>query len=187
MASFDHTAIQTNTKRAKDKHNKTVLIAYKAPVPEENESFYFNQESIQVNISINDNQLVRNSLNASIHITNKRLILISQTTELSTFDTFEIQLNMFKSLKSKLLFNKKLRFDIVLIDNLQLVKIELKFNNKHDARRRESLSEYLKMATSAIISMNQLQHPPMLLQEENLPTYFEATQHHSLDVPPAYS
>lgn len=187
MATFDNTGLHTNTKRVKDKYHKTVSITYKVPVPQESESFYFNQESIQVSISINDNQLVKQANNASIHITNKRFILVSQTPT-STFNTFEVQLNQFKSLKSKLLFNKKLRFDILLVDNLQLIKVELKFNNKQDARRRESLSEYLKMATSAIISMNQLQHPPLFLQEDTLPSYFEATHHHSLDVlPPAYS
>lgn len=196
MASFDNTRVYLNTK--KPKYGQPVVI-YRVPVPLVNESFYFNQEAIQANVYYkhHDTTTYKKSETASIHLTNKRLVLLSQSTSIAptdpnNFDTCEMQLSDFQSLKSDTrLHKRKLRFDIETIRN-ETIRIDIKFKNKKDANRRESLKEYIKMATSAIFSshIHSYQQPsqPSQPQQDNLPSYFEATRSNSVAVaPPAYS
>jgi hypothetical protein len=200
MASFNNTRIYLNTKRPK--HGEAVSI-YRVPVPHPNESFYFNQESIKATVyyELGSNATIcKKSELASVHLTNKRLIILSQSSSMAPsdterfFDTCEFQLNDFLSLKSDIRYRKKLGFHIKTIRDKD-IRLELKFNDKKAANRRESLREYIKMATSAILAArgrftgNQQQtrtHQP----QDDLPSYLEATTNNGTGVsiaPPAYS
>ncbi|KAG2210080.1 hypothetical protein INT46_001910 [Mucor plumbeus] len=192
MASFDTTRVYLNTK--KQKYGQPIVI-YRVPVPLVNESFYFNQEAIQaiVYYKHHNTTIYKKSDIASIHLTNKRLVLLSQSTSIALtdvnhFDTCEMQLSDFQSLKSDTRMHKrKLRFDIETIRN-EIIRIDIKFMNKKDANRRESLKEYIKMATSAIFSSQVRNYQqPSQPQQDSLPSYFEATRINSVAAPPAYS
>ncbi|EPB85094.1 hypothetical protein HMPREF1544_08146 [Mucor circinelloides 1006PhL] len=195
MASFDTTSVYLNTR--KSKYGEPVVI-YRVPVPLVNESFYFNQEAIQAIVRYKHRStfVSKESDIASIHLTNKRLILLSQSTsiaptDMNHFDTCEMQLSDFQSLKSDTRMHKKrIRFDIETIRN-ETIRIDIKFKSKKDANRRESLKEYIKMATSAIAAsqFRNYSQPSQQTQQDNLPSYFEATHSNTANAtaPPAYS
>ncbi|GAN01697.1 hypothetical protein MAM1_0010d01131 [Mucor ambiguus] len=196
MASFNTTRVYLNTR--KPKYGEPVVV-YRVPVPLVKESFYFNQEAIQATVYYKHHNTCvhKESDIASIHLTNKRLILLSQSTsiaptDMNHFDTCEMQLSDFQSLKSDSRMHKrKMRFDIETIRN-ETIRIDIKFKNKKDANRRESLKEYIKMATSAIAAsqIRNYSQGSQQTQQENLPSYFEATQSptaHTAAAPPAYS
>jgi hypothetical protein len=180
--------------------NGRVPSVYRVAIPQSNESFYFNQESVKaiVYCDTNHDLKYRESLIASIHLTNKRLLLISQSSSIAPtkptcFDTCEFQLTDFKSLKSKLTHRKGLRLDIKTCRN-ENICIELKFDSKKDANRRESLREYIKMATSAVLSgqgqCQAISQPQQQVWDhDDLPSYLEATTNNNISsiAPPAYS
>ena len=197
MATFNHTRVYLNTRLNKITQSTSI---YRTPVPIVNESFYFNQESAKTTVYYSrDNSLCHKECSmTSIHLTNKRLILLAQSasiapTKPSYFDTCEVQLSDFKSLKSKLLLKRGVRFDIKTTRG-EMIGIEIKFINKKDANRRESLREYIKMATSAILSSQvPLQGIPLRPQQDvwthdDLPSYLEAINNGtgSVIAPPAY-
>ncbi|CEP07020.1 hypothetical protein [Parasitella parasitica] len=196
MASFDTTRVCVNTK--KPKYGQAVVI-YRVPAPLVNESFYFNQEAIQVNVHYKHHSttIYKESDIASIHLTNKRLVLVSQPTsvaptDINHFDTCEMQLSDFQSLKSSdtKMHKRRIRFDIQTIRN-ETIRLDIKFKNKKDASRRESLKEYIKMATSAITASHLRNYPHEQIsqqpQQDTLPSYFEATHNNTFAAPPAYS
>ncbi|CAO3617677.1 unnamed protein product [Mucor hiemalis] len=198
MSTFNSTRVYLNTKPAKFQQSASI---YRSPVPLGTENFYFNQEAVKVAVCFSDtngHKVSKASLIASVHLTNKRLILLAQSTSIAPtkpdlFDTCEFQLSDFKSLKSELTYNKGLRFDIKTIRN-EKIRIDLKFNNKKDAARRESLREYIKMATSAMLA-SRMPSVGIPLQRQysythdGLPSYLEATTNTHVDsiAPPAYS
>lgn len=198
MASFNTTRVYLHTRHT---NNESLASIYRVAIPLSNESFYFNQESVKaiVYCDTDNNLKYRESSIASIHLTNKRLILISQSTSIAPtnpncFDTCEFQLSNFQSLKSKLTHKKGLRLDIKAITG-EIIRIDLKFGSKKDANRRESLREYIKMATSAILS-NQIccqvisQPQQQVWDHDDLPSYLEATTNNNIAstiAPPAYS
>lgn len=180
MASYNATPVYLHAKSSK--HDKNAII-YRVPVPQDNESFFFNQDAIQV--IVYHHSAYKESLIASIHLTNQRLILLSQSTSIAStkanqFDTCEFQLSDFQSLKTQLIHKRTLRFDIKTVQRHD-VRIDITFRNKKDAHRRESLKEYVKMATSAILSRGPIQRI-----HDDLPSYLEATTNGSV-APPAYS
>jgi hypothetical protein len=198
MVSFNNTRVYLNTKRSK--HGEGVSI-YRVPVPLPNESFYFNQESIRATVyyDLNTSASKKSEL-TSVHLTNKRLVILSQSSSMAPsdtehfFDTCEFQLNDFLSLKSDIRYRKKLGFHIKTIHN-EDVRLELKFKDKKAASRRDSLREYIKMATSAMlaargrVASNQ-QQTRIQLPQDDLPSYLEATTNNGTGVsiaPPAYS
>lgn len=188
MALFNSTRVYLNTKRSRG--SKTSSI-YRVPVPQVNESFFFNQDAIKVIVYDYTNNAIsyKESSMASIHLTNKRLILLSQSTSIAStmlnhFDTCEFQLSDFQSLKTHLIQKKGLRFDIKTLQGLD-IRIDITFLNKKDAHRRESLKEYVKMATSAILARGRSSAIPTYTHDD-LPSYLEATTNSSV-APPAYS
>ncbi|GAA5804393.1 hypothetical protein HPULCUR_009882 [Helicostylum pulchrum] len=197
MASFNCTSVYLNTKSSKTHKLPSI---YRVPVSQVNESYYFNQDSIKVIVyycagSSSNTVNYKESLTASIHLTNKRLILLSQSTSIAPtkpnyFDTCEFQLSDFQSLKTKSTYKKGLQLDIKTIRN-ENIKIDIAFNNKKDANRRESLKEYIKMATSAMLAdrvrnVGTAQQPTAWTQDD-LPSYREATTNANTIAPPAYS
>lgn len=202
MASFNNTRVYLNTKRTK--YGESVSI-YRVPVPLPNESFYFNQESIKAAVYYDLNRNAssyKKSELASIHLTNKRLIILSQSSSMAPsdtehfFDTCEFQLNDFLSLKSDIGYRKKLSFHIKSVHDVN-IRLELKFKDKKAANRRDSLREYIKMATSAILAARgriggnqQQQQTTTHRPEDELPSYLEATTNNGAGMsvaPPAYS
>ncbi|KAI8095143.1 hypothetical protein BDF21DRAFT_405278, partial [Thamnidium elegans] len=194
MASFNSTSVYLNTKSSKTGKLPSV---YRVPVSQVHESYYFNQDSIKAIVYYNagsNTVSYKESLIASIHLTNKRLILLSQSTSIAStepnhFDTCELQLSDFQSLKTKSTYKKGLRLDIKTIRN-ENIKIDITFNNKKDANRRESLKEYIKMATSALLA-DRIRNPgfaqqPTAWTQDDLPSYLEATTNSNSIAPPAY-
>lgn len=202
MVTFNNTSVYINTKSAR---NGRIASIHRVPVPQVNENFYFNQESIKAIVYYYTNNSTtlcfKESSTASIHLTNKRLILLSQSTSIASanqnqFDTSEFQLSDFQSLKSKLMHKRGLRFDIVTIRN-EKIRTDVTFSNNKDANRRDSLKEYIKMATSAILSnraryfqQSQQQQQQQVLVQDELPSYLEVTRtasfSGSINAPPAY-
>lgn len=188
MTSFNSTRVYLNTKSSRD---GKVASIYRVPVPQVNESFFFNQDSVKVIVYNYTNVIsYKESSIASIHLTNKRLILLSQSTSIAStkpnhFDTCEFQLSDFQSLKTQMIHKKGLRFDIKTVQG-QDIRIDITFSNKKDANRRDSLKEYLKMATSAILSSGHQGPIQQTWTQDDLPSYLEATTNGSV-APPAYS
>ncbi|GAA5810518.1 hypothetical protein MFLAVUS_003941 [Mucor flavus] len=195
MASFNSTSVYLKTKSSKT--NRLASI-YRVPVSQVHESYYFNQDAIKVIVYYyaGSNTLsYKESLIASIHLTSKRLILLSQSTSIASpklnhFDTCEFQLADFQSLKIKSTYKKGLQLNIKTVRN-ENIKIDITFHNKKDANRRESLKEYIKMATSAMLADRARNvgtaQPPTVWTQDVLPSYREATTNTSSIAPPAYS
>lgn len=194
MATFNSTGVYLNTKSSKN----GLPSIYRVPVSQAHESFYFNQDSIKAIVyCYTDTNTIcyKESLIASIHLTNKRLILLSQSTSIASpepshFDTCELQLSNLESLKTKSIYKKGLRLDIkTLAGRNQSIRIDITFNNKKDANRREALKEYIKMAVSPMLSgrARDTVRLPLAWAQDDLPSYIEATSNANSIAPPAYS
>ncbi|KAI8980318.1 hypothetical protein BDB01DRAFT_797347 [Pilobolus umbonatus] len=194
MAKFNQTAVYINSRQSKQR----AYILQRIPVAKPNESFYFNHGPFRVDVfclHANDNaKHVYTASDVSLHITNKRLILVSQSasiTGINMFNSCEFQLSEFQSLKTEMIRKKKIRLEIRTVDG-GIYNLEIAFKDKKDASsRRDSLSEYLKMATSAVISSNQHTHNWYSLgthhHHEELPSYLEAVNDTLYIAPPAYT
>ncbi|KAI8988211.1 hypothetical protein BDF20DRAFT_910734 [Mycotypha africana] len=189
MASFNTTKVYLNTRKRRTMNNKDQMMSiYRVPVPLVNEKFYFNQEAVQVIVYQKIALGSRTTLNvqeadmASVHLTNKRLIFLAQSTSIAPprdqhrFDTCEFRLSEFRSLKTTLVRKKRLRFDIKTLHHGDDIRVDIKFINKEDAvKRRDALRDYLKMATNAIASsLTPNESLRLSTEDSGLPSYFEA-------------
>ncbi|KAF7728741.1 hypothetical protein EC973_005579 [Apophysomyces ossiformis] len=158
--------------------NASTLVDSRRPIPLRFESFYFNQALVVATIKLGSQHAVTE--NASIHLTDQRLVLVQQPSlprlwrhAVSPFRTVEIDLMNVKSLKSKMVKRHIIQLDFMAD---QTVSIQLDFTKKIKKRydRLNTFREYLTMVLSALASKRQTLHH---LTYVNTP---------ALDIPPAY-
>ncbi|KAI8887187.1 hypothetical protein K501DRAFT_269158 [Backusella circina FSU 941] len=174
MATFNQTKVYLYTKIEKE-----TTMLYRVPAVSESETFFYNHEPIQVIIYTGSHYCISKS--ASIHLTDHRLIFISQFNSLyadepDRFDTCEFLLGNFRSLKHKYQDKDAITFHIVTLDQTN-IRIDMMFP-KGMAKSRESVCEYLGMAVMDMRRQQPAQEPVL----DGLPTYSEATR-----PPPSYS
>ncbi|KAG2222488.1 hypothetical protein INT45_013401 [Circinella minor] len=165
------------------------------PLPQTNESFYFNQEPISATIQDIGNGIQAKMDLASVHLTDQRFVLLLQdhsntitnnnnsdgttTTTTRIVSTFQIDLGQISSLKCKLTFRCGINLSLYLVNNTTPVRIQLVFAKK-DRNRREAFKEYLNMIMAGLASrkqvlvMHQQLSTRIMQQQEQLPSYDQA-------------
>ncbi|KAI8377662.1 uncharacterized protein BYT42DRAFT_571146 [Radiomyces spectabilis] len=184
----------------------------RTPAPDNPESFYFNHDPISAVIHADDGRRYKLE-NASVHLTDKRLVLLVQPNlysasrrhsyhESSSVFSFQVDLFNLASLKWESPKSKAMQLRITTCQQETYI-VQLKFS-KADRARQNAFKEYLEMITSASVSRRRsvasLNSAAPWLQDE-LPSYGEAlrqapafqSQHLSPSLaathppPPAYS
>ncbi|KAI8145539.1 hypothetical protein BJV82DRAFT_604112 [Fennellomyces sp. T-0311] len=171
------------------------------PVPNPNESFYFNQEPIGATIQDVDGTQAKMET-ASVHLTDQRLVFILQDHSVAniTASTFQIDLEKVASIKCRLTFRYGIQLGLFLIGDSTPVRLQIVLAKK-DRHRRDAFKEYLSMIMAGLTSRKKvlaMHHRAFPFHCDQLPSYDQALSDTTLDpastdngsmdtLPPAYS